>query len=286
MPDEDGYEVEDNTTEETQEETTQEEKPQGGMAEESETTEESKEEEEKKPESKDRTPLWMKKEIFAERQRRRDAEAQLEQLKKSQPQSDAPTEEPEEPDEDKYEDVDEYKKAHKKWRKDIRAYDRAQLKKELRQETAQTSQQNEITNLHREWAKLETDFNKTHEDYYDVVHDFREQISSYGQAGSLIYNTVLKSRNPELVYHLGNNPELVSSLGSSNDPLEITMRIGEINAGLGKKEKHVSKKPEPIKKPKGGQGGETGKPRVEDSDEEWIRKRELAIAKKRGIKVA
>jgi len=260
-------------------------------SEDSEESEEGEETEESETQTQDKTPKWMKREIFLERERRRELERELDRLKQEQqPKKQEPEytdiNEPEEPDPDDFDDVNEYKKAEKQYKKNLRAYDRAQIKKEIIQETQRTQKDQQLQTLASDWAAKERDAVKKKPDYYDVVDELKANLGN-DQKGQFIFQSILKSRDPDLAYHLGANPETIQKIKSHNDPGEVLMAIGEVKASLGTPKKtHVSKKPAPIKKPKGGGSTKDDKPKVEDSDDEWIRKRNLQLAKKKGIKVA
>lgn len=197
----------------------------------------------------------------------RELERQLESVQRSATQQSAKTEE-NEPKLEDYDDYGKYSKAVAQW----------EVKK-AKIELASASQE-EVNRVLR--MRQEDDFRNRLEAYSEKNEDFEEAVQ---EVAPLIRGAALEalmdSRHaPEIIHHLAKNPEDAERL-STLSPLAAAREIGKIEARLESKPiKKTTSAPPPAKTVSGGKTV-SNIPSDDDTDADWLRKREAQLKAQR-----
>ena len=159
----------------------------------------------------------------------------------------------------------------------------ARRAEQLLNESKMTQQQARVEHQH---AAREADFSKKAKDYHDVVYDPNLPITK-----TVAEEAKASDHGPDILYYLGKHPDVALEL-SRLPEREVVRRIARIENVIGSalneaKPKPVSNTPPPAKALKGGTDPgnrriDPNVPKSDDlSDEEWLKRREAQIAKRR-----
>jgi hypothetical protein len=163
-----------------------------------------------------------------------------------------------------------------KYAKDVAKWEVKNAKTEI-----ETSQNREVNRVLRQ--KAEDTFKERMGAYSEKHEDFQELVEEIAPLikGAAL-DALLETKDaPEIIHHLAKNPEEAERL-STLSPLAAAREIGRIEARLETRAvKKTTSAPPP---PKTINGGKTVSniPSDEDSDAEWMRKREAQLKASRG----
>lgn len=131
------------------------------------------------------------------------------------------------------------------------------------------------------FQQREAVFAKSVKDYHDTVYDQSAMISkAMADVGKVM------EEGPQVLYYLAKNPDVAMDMYEAS-PAVVGMRMQKIASELNAKPKTVSDAPPPQPK-KLGSGEPGGKVATTDpksdelSDDEWFRREEARLAKRRG----
>ena len=201
-------------------------------------------------------------------------------LQSQPPQQQQPPPEPEKakPKMDDYDDTEKYYEELAEWKAEKIVDKRLKINKA---EQERSNQRYHANTVEQKWQTKQQAAKEKFEDFEEVVSNSEVYLTA-PMAG--VAKEVLDG-GAEVLYYLAQNPVEAETISRMTNTYQVTAAMSKIEERIksGTKKPSVSKTPPPTTKLKSGGSGVDKAPNDKDSADEWRRKRNAQVRKRKGI---